>query len=242
MARRLRSAGLLAVVLATAGTFSMSAAGKPFGDVKVTTTIADVGPSSVPLRVGSDAKGAYPGLDTKVTSVIWRNMQGSGWSLTTYYSSRGTLKGSSRSVWFDLTEPASVGNPPAPIPGAGAYLQAHLIAKCDLVGVDMLTIPLGVSAACPGAFRFQSASNGPWYRLSFQPDNYPEVDLMKVTCTASDNAGCKVWTILPDGTRITGTDPNPKSLNRLLHIDSAGTILDDTLGDYYLSFSITVAR
>lgn len=241
MARRLRLAALLAVVLAMAGTFSVSAAGRKSSNIPVTTTIADVGPSSVQLRVGSDAKGAYPGADTKVTSVIWRNMQGSGWSLTTYYSSRGTLKGSSRSVWFDLTEPTSVDNPPAPIPSPGAYLQAHLVAKCDLVGVDMLTIPTGVSAACPGSFRFQAAS-GLWYRLSFQPDNFPQVDRMKVTCTGSDNTGCKVWTISPDGTHLTGADPNPKNLSRLLQIDPTGNILDDTLGDYYISFSMTVAR
>ena len=62
-----------------------------------------------------------------------------------------------------------------------------------------------------------------------------------MTCTAADTTGCKVWTISPSGTAVTGTDPNPKGLNKLLLIDSAGTVLAEG-GDYYSSFSITVAR
>ena len=65
---------------------------------------------------------------------------------------------------------------------------------------------------------------------------------MKVTCEASDATGCKVWTISSGGTHLTGDDPNPKSLNRLLLINANGDILDDQGGNYYLSFSITVAR
>lgn len=229
------------MLLAAAGVIGVSAAGGNYSTVPVTTTIADLGASAVPLRVGSDGKGAYPGADAKVVSGIYRNMQGSGWALTTYYSAKRRLQGSSRTVWFDLTEPATAGNPPAPVPEPGALLQAHLIAKCDQAGVDMLAMAAGTSAVCPGTFRFQAA-DGSWYRLAFNPENYPHVDPIRVTCTAADGAGCQVWTLAPSGQPSPGDDPNPKNLSRLLLIDANGGVLDDLRGDYYISFSITVAR
>ena len=240
MARR-RASASCAMLLTTAAVLGVSAAGGKFTEVPVMTTMADLGDSAVPLRVGSDGKGAYPGADAKVVSHIYRNMQGSGWMLTTYYTAKRRVQGSSRSVWFDLTEPAASGNPPAPIPVPGALLQAHLTAKCDRAGVDMLALAAGTSAVCPGAFRFQAA-DGSWYRLAFDPDNYPHVNPIRVTCTVVDGGGCKVWTLGPSGPASPGDDPNPKNVSRLLLIDENGGILDDQRGDYYISFSITVAR
>ena len=78
-------------------------------------------------------------------------------------------------------------------------------------------MPNGAAALCPGSFRFRSP-NGQWYRFSFQPENYPDVDRFKVTCVAVDDTGCKVGTISPSGTVMTADDPNPKSLNKLLLI------------------------
>ena len=53
---------------------------------------------------------------------------------------------------------------------------------------------------------------------------------------------CAVWTIRPASTLVTGTDPNPKSLNTLLLIDDFSKEVVANFGDYYLSFAITVAR
>jgi hypothetical protein len=77
---------------------------------------------------------------------------------------------------------------------------------------------------------------------SLQPENFPQVDRLRVTCLSKDAGGCKVWTITPSNSRVTGSDPNPKSLNRLLEIDDRSEQILAELGDYYLSFFITVVR
>lgn len=200
----------------------------------VTTTI-DNSVNGYQVRVESDFKGSYVST-SQVSSLI--DTLGD-WSLTTYSTSRRGFTASTRSVFFDLTEPVASTNPLPPM--QSGYVQAHLIAKCHLVNTGFLQIPAGSSVQCPGSFRFQ-ASNGLWYRFSFQPENFPEVDRMNVTCDAADAAGCRLWTITPGGTAITATDPNPKNVNKLVQIDpSRDTVLAD-LGDYYLSFRIRVAR
>jgi len=223
--------GSLALVLSAAGAAHLAAAPTP-RDVPVITTIADSLGGYQP-RIESDLKGPYVNT-SQVQSVV----QGIGdWTLTTYYGRNATA--SSRSVFFDLTEPVDTTNPPPPM--TAGYVQAHLIAKCHLVNVGFLQIPAGTTVQCPGAFRFQ-APNGLWYRLSFQPDNFPHVERMNVTCTSADSAGCKTWTIKPSGTTLTGTDPNPKNRNKLVQIDSRNDTVIADLGDYYISFSISVSR
>jgi len=200
--------------------------------IPVTTTIADFQNAS-PLRVGSDGLGAYV-TTRQVTSEI----QGptGDWIMVTYSGPRFTP--SNRTVFFDLTEPASPNNPAPPF--LTSVVQSQLIATCHKVNIAFLQIPVGTTVQCPGAFRFQ-APNGLWYRLGFQPDNFPEVQRMNVTCNAADSGGCKLWTITPSGTTLT-TDPNPKNLNKLLQIDPGSDAVLADLGDYYISFSITVAR
>lgn len=234
MRRVLTSSSVLAVVLALVWGFGASAA--RLTSIPVTTTVADSA-NGAWLRVGSDTKGAYVNTQ-QVSSTIIPNMQGSDWQLTTYYQQKGKYASSNRFALFDLTEEVSAGNIPAPV--TKAYMPAHLIAHCSRVGVDMVKMSAGQVALCPGSFRFW-APNGFWYRLSFSPENFPGVDALKVTCTASDSTGCKIWTVTPGGAVLTGTDPNPKNLGKLLWIDQAGNILDYG-GDYYVSFSMTVAR
>ena len=94
---------------------------------------------------------------------------------------------------------------------------------------------------CPGSFRFE-APNGRSYRFSFQPANFPEVNRMKFTCLGSDSIGCKLWTLTPSGTTDTGADPNPKNLNKLVEIDPGTDQVIADLGNYYISFNITIAR
>lgn len=253
MERKLKFSGASWVVLAMAGAFSLAvtgnkvwAAGKPSGDVKVTVDIADFVVDSlgnnVALRVASDRVGLYPG-DPNVTSQITPNSLGSFWSLTTYYNSKNTLKASTRRVWFDLTEPVPGQNPTPPVPPVSVgYLQASLIANCYKDGVDLLTMGQDAVAYCRGLFRFQ-APNGKWYRLAFQPQNYIETDKMQVSCTASSGGACSRWTISPNtvNPRVT-IDATPKSLVRLVETDSGGSVLNDALGDYYVSFSMNIAR
>lgn len=222
-------AGLFAVGAGLVGGIDARAGGQR--DTSVTTTIADM-QNGYLLRVESDLQGSY--VNGKLVGSV---IQGGGdWALDT---SSNPGRTSARTVFFDLTEPVSSTNPLPPF--QTAYVESHLIAKCHLVNIGFLQIPAGTTVQCPGSFRFL-APNGLTYRLGFQPDNYPEVNRMNVTCNAADSGGCKLWTIWPSGTTVTATDPLPKNRNKLLQIDPGTDAAIADLGDYYISFFITVAR
>lgn len=246
-----RQLSALALALVAGGALAAAAPSRT-SNIPVTTTLADLGTTGAPLRVQSDGRGAYTTVTVnrvkRVDSLLIVNPTGTDWSLTTYYNSKGALVASDRTVFFDLRELAAAGGFVTPILGTDAYgaaaeygrATAHLTAKCSVVNVDMTKMALDATAQCPGSLRFR-APDGVWYRFSFQPDNYPNSERFLVTCTQVDGTGCKVWTLAPVSTRTTGGDPNPKSLNTLLQIDASGNILA-VGGDYYLSFSITLAR
>ncbi|MEX2271836.1 MAG: hypothetical protein WD690_10215 [Vicinamibacterales bacterium] len=79
------------------------------------------------------------------------------------------------------------------------------------------------------------------YDDAFNPTNFAAVDPINVTCEMADGGGCKVWTVTPNGTTLTGGDPNAKNNTTLLHIDSGGTVLA-VGGNYNVAFSMTIAR
>jgi hypothetical protein len=218
--------------------------------VTVTTRIADAA-NGVPLRVQSDGDfgdvyvTTVAGKTTTVESKIfsYKVAEGTDYFLTTYYSSRGSYAESGRTLLVDLSEEAAPGAFSAPDLGDG-QVPVQLGVKCRNASpaVNMLTMIAGDSAPCPGSLRFW-APDGEWYRLSFQPANYDTSDMWRVTCTASSaETGCTAWTIAPSGVYYSSDgDPNPKSRNTLLRIDSNGDILE-VGGDYYLSFAITLTR
>lgn len=175
--------------------------------IPVTLTIHDV-QDNHPLRVQSDPRG--PDVRTpQIFSSIERYSQGlTDWFLQTYFYTKRKLTASERTVFFDLREPVSFANPVPPV--TTEYLQAHLTAKCSHVNVDMLTMTVGSTVACPGAFRFLAA-DGRWYRLAFNPEYYAQVDRLSVACLTADATGCASWSIAPTGLTRTGTDPNPKN-------------------------------
>ena len=223
-------------------------------NIPVTVTIADIGPGDNAFWVQSDRKGAYVTKTVnkikQVDSLLIVNPTGTDWSLTTYYVSKGSYAASDRKVFFDLREQAAAGAFVTPIMGTDTSglpvpvqygsVTPHLTAKCSVVNVDMVRMTLGGTALCPGSLRFR-APDGLWYRFSFQPENFPQVDRFLVTCQQVDGSGCRVWTVAPGNSRVTGTDSNTKALTTLLAIDEGGNILSIG-GDYYLSFSFTVAR
>jgi hypothetical protein len=240
MAAKLMMRATVVLVLAT-GLAGAAPANKPT-HTPVTVTIADTR-NGYPLRVGSDTQGAYVEVRRTITSAIERYANGTDWTLTTYSGVQQTP--SNRTVFFDLREPFLPPSSSIAAPFSTAYTQAHLIAKCrlavDAADRDLFALQPGESADCPGVFRFQAPESGKWYRFSFHPENFP-VDPLRVTCLSKDASGCKVWTVTPSTNTTTGSDPNPKSLNRLLEIDSTGEQQLADLGDYYLSFVITIAR
>lgn len=245
---RCKTVGVVWFALMTAGLSSAAIAQKNT-PIEVATTIADLGPSGTAYRVQSDRKGPYVttvvNRTTQVKNILIVSAAGTDWSLTTYAYGRGnTYVPTDRTVFFDLSEVASEGAFPTPPLGTG-YRSAHLTAKCSDVGVNMTTMALNMVAECPGSMRFWAA-DGLWYRFSFDPEKFAGVDRFAVTCTATTVSkgvtSCTRWTVRPGTARTTGTDPNAKSLNRLLHIDAASNVLDPNGGDYYLSFAFVVSR
>ena len=242
-----------AVALGLASLSAISAAPKN-GPILVKTHVAD-SIDGYPLRVQGDGilvqqDGSLYETTTirkvqTIYSAIDRFLTGTGWSLTLYAYDRNWTP-SGRTVFFDLSEPAvaqpqfpDYPNSNLPQPPEAGYYPAHMIAKCNVVNVDMLTLTIGGSVQCPGSFRFQ-ATDGAWYRLAFNPSNYPQVNPLQVTCLTTANNACSSWSLTPSGGAST-TDPLPKNVTKLLRINTNEEVLAD-LGDYYVSFNITVKR
>jgi hypothetical protein len=156
---------------------------------------------------GSTARGRWNAqVERGDANVLQGRPTGTDWLMSTYGAVYKAP--TNRTVLIDLTEPVSPTNPTPPI--SVAQVQAFLAAKCSDVNIDMSAIPFGGTLQCPGAFHFQGPRNN-WYRLSFRPEIYPEVNDINVTCNQTDSQGCKLWTISPNGTYLTGTDPHPKA-------------------------------
>ena len=219
--------------------------------IEVTSNLADFGSSGHALLVQSDRKGPYVSTIVKnvrqVDSVLIHDQYGTDWSLTTYYSLRNSYVASDRSVFFDLAEQVQPGGFVSPVLGTSeglpverGYVTSHLTTKCSVDNIDMLAMATGATVLCPGSLRFR-APDGQWYRFSFQPNNFEPSEKFQVSCTRGDSTGCREWRIVPSGTTLTGTDPNPKSRHTLLQINDGGSILA-VGGDYLLSFAFTVTR
>jgi len=227
---------ILTATLAAAFTLTLgpgARAARPPADVPVVATLADSGMDSVPLRVRSDGKGAYP---TAPQSVIQQRPTGTDWLLTTYSTKRGALTWT-RGAIIDLSEQETPGFA-TPLDGP-TLVPVHLKAGCSSANVDMLRLTANQTVNCPGSFRFL-APNGHWYRLGFNQDTYSWVDPIAVTCNSVDASGCKTWTLRPSG-QPRFSDPNPKNKAQLLEIDDNGFVLA-LGGTYFVSFSITLVR
>lgn len=241
----------LTLVALDAGTAYAQRGSKLPPDIPVTTTIADAA-SGWFLDVRSDLHGAYVrkvvNKVQQVESALQATPNGYDFMLRTYGTAKGRTVDSDRRVYFDLSEQTEAGGfatPPLDFGAAGEPLPyglatSLLLVRCSQSGVNMLTLVEGQSAQCSGSFRFR-ALDGSWYRLAFNPENVPGVDRIAVTCAAADSGGCKVWTLTPAGTTVTGDDPNAKNQSVLLNIDSGGNVLA-TGGRYNVSFSLTIAR
>jgi hypothetical protein len=242
---------LIAILVAGLSSIDLAVAQKR-SEIPLTISIADVGATGSPFLVRSDQKGSYvtrtANRSTQVEAVLLANDRGQDWALTTYYTSKGSYAASDRRVFFDLREQVASGAFATPVIGydAGTAVEyglatAHLIGKCSIVDVDMLKMTVGTEALCPGTFRFR-ALDGQWYRLSFQPENFEQVDRMRVSCERADTTGCREWLVVPGNGRLTANDPNPKSLHTLVNIDGSGAQVLGQGGDYLLSFAIRLTR
>lgn len=225
---------LFLFVLSATG-LQYAAAAKPASDVPVTTTIAGLGVNTLPtMRVQSDQAGSY-----RNSSSLQSILQGAlgDWVLDTlnYNSSP------QRKVLIDLrdTVPGSGPNGGAPTPPfAYQLVRARFISKCSQYGSDMRTIPAGSTIYCPLAIAFDDAG-GVRYRLSMHSDNFPEVNLVQVTCLASANSKCTQWRIEPSVTQLDG---ERKNVAKLLKVAAKPNQADQNMGDFYLAFVIQLTN
>lgn len=235
MNRKVRHFHLVALVFALATTglvLTVGAKGKPPSDMPVTTVIDGLGVNTLPtLRIQSDQLGAYQN-SSSLQSLLQASL--GDWVLDTlnYNSSP------QRKVLIDLRDavPGSGPNGGAPTaPFAYQHVRARFIAKCSQYGTDMRNMQPNNFYPCPLAIAFDDAG-GVRYRLSMHADNFPEVNLMQVTCvTADTNGKCNQWKLEPSVTQLNG---ERKNVAKLLKVATKPNQSDQDMGDFYLSFAI----
>lgn len=223
---------LLLVLSATGLQNPTGAAGKPASDTPVTATIDGLGVDTLPtLRLQSDQAGSYRNSNS-LQSII----QGIGdWELDMLNFNSSPQ----RKVLIDFRDPVPGSGPNGGAPTAPfAYqlVRARFIAKCTEFGGNMTTIPSGSTIYCPLALSFDDPG-GVRYRIAMNSNNFPEVNLVQVTCLASANSKCTQWRIEPSATQMNG---ERKNVAKLLKVATARKQVDQDMGDFYLSFTINL--
>jgi hypothetical protein len=223
---------MLAVLVSIGLMLEAGAKGKPPSDTPVTTTIDGLGVNTLPtMRIQSDQLGAYRN-SSSLQSILQSAL--GDWVLDTlnYNSSP------QRKVLIDLRDPVAGSGPGGGAPTAPfAYqsVRARFISKCSQYGVDMRTIAAGATIYCPLAIAFDDAG-GVRYRLSMHSDNFPEVNLVQITCLTTNTAGkCNQWKMEPSVTQLDG---ERKNVAKLLKVATKPHQSDQDTGDFYMSFTI----
>src|SRR6266850_7911852 len=205
-------AGLLLVVTVTGLMLEVSAKGKPPSDTPVTSTIDGFGVNTLPtLRIQSDQRGAYQN-SSSLQSIFQAYLGDWVLDMLNYNSSP------QRMMLIDLRDPVPGSGPNGGAPVAPFAYQAvrtRFIAKCSQYGVDMRNMLPNNFYPCPLAIAFDDAS-GVRYRLTMHANNFPEVNLMQVTCVTTDAAGkCNQWKMEPSATQLDG---EKKNITKLLKV------------------------
>jgi hypothetical protein len=221
---------LFLILAATGLAYRAGAAGKAPSDLPVTTTIDGLGVDTLPtLRIQSDQLGVYRN-STALSSII----QGIGdWELDMI----NFTSSPQRKALIDLRDPVPGSGPnggAAIAPFTYQVVRARFIAKCSQYGGNMTTIPGGGTIYCPLAIAFDDAG-GVRYRLSMHANNFPEVNLVQVTCMATANSKCNQWKIEPSATQLNG---ERKNVAKLLKVATKPNQADQDMGDFYMSFTI----
>lgn len=200
------------------------------GGPPVTGCFHIVESSTLPvLRVQSDGLGSYQSSPNTLESII----QAIGdWELDML-----NFDGSGRMILVDLREPVSgsaPGGADPTIPFTPQLVRAKFIAKCSEYGGNMITMQTGWTITCPLALRFDQ--DGRSYRMNFNPNNFPNIDPLQVTCVASDGSGkCGQWTIVPS---VLQPDASFKSRGKLLRLAASKRETDQDMGNFLMSFKI----
>lgn len=230
---------ILTVAIAFASvvsSFETGAKGKPPSDTAVTSTIDGLGVDALPtMRIQSDQLGAYRNASS-LKSILQSALGDWELDLLNYNSSP------QRRVLIDLRDPVPGSGPNggAPVaPFAYQLVRARFIAKCSQYGVDMRNMQPNNLYPCPLAIAFDDAT-GVRYRMSMHADNFPEVNLVQVTCLTTNATGkCNQWKMEPSVTQLNG---ERKNVAKLLKVATKPRQSDQDMGDFYLSFMIHITN
>ena len=207
----------------------VGAMGKPPAETPVTSTIDGLGVDALPtLRIQSDQLGSYQNSRSLVSYI---QAYLGDWELDMLNLNSSPQ----RTVLIDLRDPVpgSAPNGSNPIaPFAYQRVRARFIAKCSQYGVDLRTMAAGAMNYCPLAIAFDAS--GVRYRLTMHANNFPEVNLVQVTCLANANSKCTQWKMEPSVTQLDG---ERKNVTKLLKVATKGNQPDQDMGDFYLSFA-----
>jgi hypothetical protein len=228
------------VAMIVGSTVTLAAVAPP-RDVVVTSMILDYAADIAPrLEVQSDGQGNYVNAKTLVSII-----QAIGdWELDAR-----NPKGATRTIHLDFTRPvpgsAPGGADPAGLP-SGSY-KFRIIAKCTLYGNSLLAFAPGVTKPCPLHVGFET--NGVRYALQMDPYTapngpFPETNYANVTCIfpTTGTAPCTQWKFTPSGTYLAPDNSvRYQNVAKLLQYDAGGNIEADR-GDFYVSFSMIVAK
>jgi hypothetical protein len=226
---------LLLMLAATGLLFRAGAAGKPPADLPVTSSIDGLGTDFSPWRIQSDQAGSYRN-SSSLSSILQAALGDWELDMLNFTSTP------QRKVLIDFRDPVAGSGPNGGAPTAPfAYQQvrARFISKCSEFGGDMRTIPDGGIIYCPLAVAFDDAS-GVRYRLNMNSNNFPEVNLVQITCSGTNSsAKCNQWRIEPTAIQLNG---ERKNVGKLLKVATRHGETDQNLGNFYLSFTIHVTN
>jgi len=211
---------------------SAATAAKPASDTAVTSTIDGLGVDTLPtLRIQSDQAGSY--RNSSSLQSILQSAVGD-WVLDTLNFNSSPQ----RKTLVDLRDPVAGSGPGGGAPMAPFTYQlvrTRFISKCSEYGVDLRTIAGGSTVYCPLAIAFDDPL-GVRYRLTMHANNFPEVNLVQVTCVAVNaSSKCNQWLFEPSATQLNG---ERKNVTKLLKVASKPNQADQDMGDFYLSFTI----
>jgi hypothetical protein len=230
--------GTLCLCLLIAAGFSLGAAakGKPATDTPVTSTFDGLGVDTLPtLRIQSDQLGAYRN-SSSLSSILQAAVGDWELDLLNFNSSP------QRKVLIDLRDPVPGSGPNggAPVaPFAYQSVRARFIAKCSQYGIDMRNMLPNNLYGCPLAIAFDDVG-GVRYRLSMHANNFPEVNLVQITCVTTNSLGkCNQWKMEPSVTQLNG---ERKNVTKLLKVATRPNQSDQDMGDFYMSFTIHVTN
>ena len=224
-------------------------------DIKVTSIIVDTDDLGQPFQVQSDGGGAYVSYKSgsdQLESVV----QGDAWCDWELNVSASV----SRGISATLAYPTSEAWPAPPFVGPQVVGAARIISKCwqndvnkypgEKKGISMGNMTdVGQTILCPFLLQMD-LGDGSTHSLQMYPIGSPLSDWIEITCTGAESGLCNAWTVKPQAKVDSSTGElqvNPAgqvaAVGELIKwTSSRGKSIRESLGYYYVSFSVTVHK